>query len=947
MKKESCNRIIRVLITVCFLISVVPLCAIDVKDFSFSHIGKSDGMGSQRVFSICQSKSGAIWWSSMTGVSRYNGSLVKSFRLDEGTPYGHLGGRVIRMVADSVMVYAFDNRGSIYRLNTNHEQFELVASVSGMLGHEVALNDMFVSDNRLYLAMHDGVYLMKDTVLTQMVKDVYVNRIVRMDDRLLFCSREGVYDEKGRRLLPFNAESGYYDELSGYLWIGGYENGLHIVSIDADGRVAHDEFVKIEAGSQQNPIRSICPYDNDTMLIGIDGLGVYQMRRDGKGGCSLLFDANDSVHGVLHGNGVYCIVVDNWKNIVVGTYSGGIDIARPNGSTTAVYRHEANNRQSLLNNHVNMVMPLSDHLLMMGTDNGISILNTLTDTWQHCCQGTVVLGAGTKPDGSVLVSTYGKGVYEIDRHAQVRHVYTTAGSLLTDDHVYATFYDRDGGLWVGSLNGDLLYKSGSVSRYYPVHDVQAIVQLASGQIAVGTAFGLKLITPGSDDVKDLNYAPSGVTDINPFVTHLLSSDMRLWIGTDGGGVYIYHLAKHESRQLTKADGLPSDYVRSLSKGKDGRIWIATDEGLSFVAPGAIDKAINVNYCYGLNCEYSRGAVANLSDGDIIFGTSTGAIIMHPENVQSLNYNAKLVFVGVSSAVEQERLNTEEMRSILAKGELHLSYRQRSFDLFFESVNMRNHFDIVYRYRVGQGEWSLPSDQQNIRFVNMEPGNHRLTLQCISRTNGSVIDTQTLDITIGQPWWNTWWMWCIYVALILLAFYGAWRVYQLHEKYMRLTIDHLQAVGQGTVGTPPGSQPVVGVVAGPAEPVEPTESAVSSEPSELVEPHAVSGGESDGGNDFVDKVTRLIVDHLSDSGFTIDRLCREMAMSRTLFYVKLKSYTGKSPQDFIRIIRLERASSMLRSGRSVTDAAAMTGFDNAKYFSTVFKKYFGVSPSKYC
>ncbi|MBQ9186219.1 MAG: helix-turn-helix transcriptional regulator [Prevotella sp.] len=89
-----------------------------------------------------------------------------------------------------------------------------------------------------------------------------------------------------------------------------------------------------------------------------------------------------------------------------------------------------------------------------------------------------------------------------------------------------------------------------------------------------------------------------------------------------------------------------------------------------------------------------------------------------------------------------------------------------------------------------------------------------------------------------------------------------------------------------------------------------------------------------------------MEHLSDSDFTIDNLCREMAMSRTLFYVKLKSYTGKSPQDFIRIIRLERASSMLRSGRNVTEVAALTGFDNSKYFSTVFKKYFGVSPSKY-
>ena len=106
-------------------------------------------------------------------------------------------------------------------------------------------------------------------------------------------------------------------------------------------------------------------------------------------------------------------------------------------------------------------------------------------------------------------------------------------------------------------------------------------------------------------------------------------------------------------------------------------------------------------------------------------------------------------------------------------------------------------------------------------------------------------------------------------------------------------------------------------------------------------------QDDGAKQFVEQATHHVVTHLSDSSFGIDELCREMAMSRTLFYVRLKSYTGQSPQDFVRIIRLERAAALLRSGRSVTDAATLTGFDNPKYFSTVFKKYFGASPSKYC
>lgn len=98
--------------------------------------------------------------------------------------------------------------------------------------------------------------------------------------------------------------------------------------------------------------------------------------------------------------------------------------------------------------------------------------------------------------------------------------------------------------------------------------------------------------------------------------------------------------------------------------------------------------------------------------------------------------------------------------------------------------------------------------------------------------------------------------------------------------------------------------------------------------------------------FVEKATRLILDNLSDTDFTIDRLCREMAMSRTLFYGRLKTLTGQGPQDFIRLIRLEQAAQYLKQGDSVLDVSMKTGFVNVKYFSTVFKKHFGVSPSKY-
>jgi AraC-like DNA-binding protein len=179
------------------------------------------------------------------------------------------------------------------------------------------------------------------------------------------------------------------------------------------------------------------------------------------------------------------------------------------------------------------------------------------------------------------------------------------------------------------------------------------------------------------------------------------------------------------------------------------------------------------------------------------------------------------------------------------------------------------------------------------------------------------------------------MWCLYIVFLLFLFYSAWWIYQLHEKYMRLTIDYLQQSRQADTT----SLSVNEVHELPATSPMETEEVVGTDKDE-------TDKDETEGKVFVDKATKLILERLSDSDFNIDQLCREMAMSRTLFYVKLKSYTGKSPQDFIRIIRLERAAVLLRSGRSVTDVAALTGFDNPKYFSTVFKKYFEVSPSKY-
>lgn len=79
------NRILTLTMCVCW---AWKLGALEVRDFSFHHLGKEEGVTNLRIFSVKQTASGALWWSSMTGVGRYNGSKVRNYRLDEGTPHG-------------------------------------------------------------------------------------------------------------------------------------------------------------------------------------------------------------------------------------------------------------------------------------------------------------------------------------------------------------------------------------------------------------------------------------------------------------------------------------------------------------------------------------------------------------------------------------------------------------------------------------------------------------------------------------------------------------------------------------------------------------------------------------------------------------------------------------------------------------------------------------------
>ena len=101
--------------------------------------------------------------------------------------------------------------------------------------------------------------------------------------------------------------------------------------------------------------------------------------------------------------------------------------------------------------------------------------------------------------------------------------------------------------------------------------------------------------------------------------------------------------------------------------------------------------------------------------------------------------------------------------------------------------------------------------------------------------------------------------------------------------------------------------------------------------------------------FLKKVNAVINAHISNPDFKVDKLADAVALSRTQLFRKIKSLTQKSPQQYLRFVRLEKAKRLLQSrdkDLNVSEVCYETGFASKSHFTRSFQKEFGFNPSAY-
>ena len=700
-----------------------------------------------------------------------------------------------------------------YIYNKVKDTFVLRCNLLNILGGSIVLNELLVDEKgNFWLAMDKGLYCLsasadgKEIVREKakgrfILKNTYINHIQFVGQRLLIGTSKDVYcysvatQKIAKKISGSSVVSSYHDVEGHNVWLGTFHEGVKVVDDRTWKPINSIAFHSLQ-NIPQIPVRSIISFDHQTILMAVDGAGIYAYDKLNKQ-TKLLLNTDGRPGNVLKGNGLYTLCRDRFGDLWAGSYSGGVDLAIPMEHTLEYITHEYLNNQSLIDNCVNDVFQSRDGKIWYATDKGVSVYDSQTHSWHHGLYNKVALTICQTVDGRILVGTYGNGVYQVNSDGTSMPAYSVSNGKLKSDYVYSLFTDSEGNLWIGCLDGDMAcFPSGkNISRgvgktafYLPVNEVQCITESEDKRsIAVGTSHGCYLIDKQNPMHPRRFFYPGQYPDkdINLFVNSMVYQNSRhVWIGTDGGGLYDYDLTTNKFRNYTTKESLPSNAVYGLINGKNGKLWLSTDKGLAFIYQG---KMVNLNFFKGLEREYNRMSVACTSDGRMLFGSNDGVVALAPMFAKGLNYAAPLRIHSVEvEGVERTDQWNETLFEMLHEGTLQLHHHENTLIVSFESINYQYQHDIQYQYYLEgyDRNWSKPSSYQLARFVNLPSGSYVLHVKAICRSNGRELGATSLNISIAQPWWNTWWAWIVYLCILTAILYFAWQYYKerLQRRY---------------------------------------------------------------------------------------------------------------------------------------------------------------------
>ena len=892
------------LLILLLLLPVLPARA--GEPYQFRSIGVEDGLSQNMVYCILQDRQGYMWFGTQDGINRYDGTSFKIFRENKISGLGN----------DAIISLAESPDGSLW-----------AGTVQGLYCYSPSAG--------AFREIHIPRSLIRDLLIE--------------DDGTVWAAAADTCLYRigpGERLTTYNiAQPGrgtrirsLCQDRDGNIWMATYGSGL-VRLRTATGDTEHYPYGDVN-------LTKVIPLDSETLLVGTmtDGVLSFDLRTlsfsayEGLEGDKVRFvhdilpddrnriwvGAEDGLHvgknnGVTHlkhipgnpyslsDNAVFSITQDREGSIWIGTYFGGVNYWSEYSSQFKNHFPVPGSNQ-LEGKSISEFYEDPDGTLWIGTeDAGLHRYDPVEDRYENGFLPAGNIHAVTMLDGRLWVGSYGDGLFILDTKTRqyTRHIASEREGALHNNNIYAIFRDREGVTWIGTEQCLYQYVDGRFTAIIP--------ELLNGQVNdIWQDFDGNLWVVSYGQGVFLRDALSGVwshprmcigdeTEDNFFLTCILEDrNHDLWFGTDNAGVFFYdHKARRFQRQLTEDFGLPNNMVYKLLEDPSGAIWGSTNHGIFCIR----DKQI-------LSYDHHSGLVSDqfnfksgilTRDGTLYFGGVKGFVSFRPDDLRwsegpsNIVFNRFLVF------------NQE----IAPASPLVLKHRESVFSIGFADLSYASAGIKTYQYRLtgkrtGK-QWVNLEDRRLLTWSNLPPGHYRLEVRAARPEAEHPEAPFGMDIQILPPFYRTVWAYLVYALLALGAFALLARTVYLKIKAHNARL------------------------------LEEMERLKEQEQKTLRKADTV----------FLSKITSYTHAHMDNPDLDVNDLAEAMCISRASLYRKMKEVTDLSPNEFIRMCRLEKAAQLLKSGEyQVKEVAFAVGFSSTSYFTKTFQKEFGVSPKAY-
>ena len=774
-------------------------------EYRYRNITMNDGLAANTVRNIVQDPYGFIWLGTDNGLCRYDGTQVQTYRIAELGMNQYISS----LLTAEDAIYVGTEKG-VFQLKQASQQFTRLPMDISSAVTSLSLDksgDLWVS------TMENGVwhYGIK-TGQTRQYKLTSVNNaaaqilIDNTNQIWTITNWGGPAIERLNRLhdqfepvgISYDGNSGGLRMLQtrdGRIWIGSWEDGLLLMH--GDGRL--EQVLNPALARVGQHIHTLYERADDCISIGCDdGVICFNPKtREWK----RFFEDLQIPQNRQSDRFVYAITSDKEGGLWVGTFYGGVHYISPVGK-----RFEA-------------------HTIETGL------------------RGNVISRFCEDKHGRIWIASDDGGLmcYDPKEHRFVDYPHQ---DVLARQNAHALCFSGDE-LWVGTYTNGVLVlniETGSLRQYMQTQDLHsldnpscyALYTDISGGVWVGTMEGLNFYNRLANHFERIGKTDAMVIDIDE------DWEGRLWVSTEGGGLWQYNPTAKKFRQYRHKDGddysLPDDQVNNVMVDESGRLWIGTQNGLCHYdtehdrfehirlevpsrnvmgiiedngalwlstergivryEPGADTGTDNMQRPQtqrftrhdGLVSEqFQPGAGLKASDGRIYFGSTNGFNTFYPYQIK-VNSVMPPVYITSLSIMNREEHTAEGLPLDLSQTkELILGYGDARMVAFsFASLSYCSPEKNQYAYMLEgfDRDWNYVGNQNRATYTNLPAGTYLFRVKATNNDGLWSTNEATLKIVVHPPFWWSWYAKLFYLLLIGLIIW-----YYVHTRLKRAEHRH--------------------------------------------------------------------------------------------------------------------------------------------------------------